>query len=159
LLALLLLLSSVTQAENTLMVRTGLTFDFAMDALQTLLQEYGYKVAHVQRCDGGLSDFGYKTDFYRVVFFGKIEEVRKLSAEYPEIVPYLPLKILLFAEDKETVLVALDPDALARYFQKNHLQVQLRRWHNDINSIFTEMRQQKMPAGYVAPAAEQQATH
>ena len=127
------------QAENTLMMRTDYPFERAIGILQQTLGEYGYQVAHVQRCDGGMSDFGYKSDFYRVVFFGKIEEVRRLSAKYPELVPYLPLKILLFAEKDETVLVALNPLELANYFDSRELQVQFQRWHSDVRAIFAEL--------------------
>jgi uncharacterized protein (DUF302 family) len=138
----LLLLSgaaSSVHAEETLMMRTDFPFERTMGILNQTIAEYGYQVAHVQRCDGGMADFGYKSDFYRVVFFGKVEEVRDLSDRYPELVPYLPLKILLFAEGDETVLVALNPLELARYFESRELQVQFRRWNSDIRAIFAEL--------------------
>ena len=127
--------------ETTLLMRTGHPFETSMDILQQTLAEYGYKVAHVQRCDGGLADFGYQSDRYRVVFFGKVAEVRALSEAYPELVPYLPLKILLFAEKDETVAVALNPLELAQYFPAPRLQVQFRRWHSDLSAILEELRQ------------------
>ncbi len=134
--------SAVTQvsAGHTLMVRTAHSFETAMGILQQTLEEYGYSVAHVQRCDGGMADFGYKSDFYRVVFFGKIDEVRDLSDKYPELIPYLPLKILLFAEKDETVLVALNPLELAELFEPGDLRIQFKRWHSDVTSILQEVR-------------------
>ena len=140
-------LSVNSYAENMLMVRTQTPFEIAMDDVQTLLEEYEYSVAHTQRCDGGLTDFGYKSDYYRIIFFGKIDEVRSLSEKYPQIVPFLPLKMLLFAENDETVLVALDPDKLSNYFDDRSVKIQLQRWRNDILSIFNEMRDKK----YVLP--------
>lgn len=136
----LLLCMSDAIARHTLMVRTAHSFETAMGILRQTLEEYGYAVAHVQRCDGGMAEFGYKSDFYRVVFFGKIDEVRVLSDRHPELIPYLPLKILVFAEDDETVLVALNPLELAEFFERGDLQVQFKRWHSDISSILQEVR-------------------
>jgi uncharacterized protein (DUF302 family) len=136
----LLLLGGAVTAQSTLMARTDMKFERAIGVLQQTLEEYGYKVAHVQRCDGGMADFGYKSDFYRVVFFGKVEEVRRLSRKHPELVPYLPLKILLFAEKDETVLVVLNPLDLARRFEAEELKVQFQRWHSDIRAILDEVR-------------------
>jgi uncharacterized protein (DUF302 family) len=138
-LLLALALVAPATAETTLLTRTAYPFERAMGILQQTLAEYGYQVAHVQRCDGGMADFGYKSDLYRVVFFGKIDEVRQLSARYPELVPYLPLKILLFAEQQETVMVALNPLELANYFEGRELQVQFQRWHSDLRAIFAEL--------------------
>jgi uncharacterized protein (DUF302 family) len=136
----LVLCSGPLVAQPTLMARTGMQFERTMGALTQTLGEYGYSVAHVQRCDGGMTDFGYKSDFYRVVFFGKIDEVRRLSRDYPELVPFLPLKMLLFAEKDETVLVILNPLDLARHFEAAELQVQFQRWHSDIRAILGEIR-------------------
>lgn len=130
--------------DNLLMVRTEQAFDIAMEKIQRLIKEYGYKVAHTQRCDGGLHDFGYETDYYRVIFFGKHEEVRQLSNNHPELVPFLPLKLLLFAENDETVIVSLNPDTLAHYFDNPEIKQQLKRWYNDISGIFSEMRTQNL---------------
>lgn len=140
------LMAGQVAAQNMLMVRTSEKFETTMAILQQTLAEYGYAVAHVQRCDGGMADFGYKSDFYRVVFFAKVDEVRRLSAKYPELVPYLPLKILLFAEKDETVLVALNPLELARRYPTRELQVQFKRWHSDIDAILQEVRKAHPPA-------------
>ena len=145
LLGLLLAGSSGGMADNmldqrTLMVRTALDFERALGAVQQTLEEYGYSVAHIQRCDGGMSDFGYETDFYRVVFFGKVEEVRALSDRHPELAPFLPLKVLVAAERDESVLIALNPLALSAYFPDEDLAVQFARWYSDITAILEELR-------------------
>jgi len=134
--------STVSHAseDHLLMVRTQQTFEIAMEKIQRLIEEYGYSVAHIQRCDGGLNDFDYETDYYRVIFFGKYKEVKALSNDYPELIPFLPLKFLVFAENDETVIVSLDPDTLADYFDNPDIKHQLRRWHNDIDEMFSEMR-------------------
>ncbi len=126
--------------DHLLMIRTAEPFEIAMEKIQRLIEEYGYSVAHIQRCDGGLNDFDYETDYYRVIFFGKYQEVKVLSSDYPEIIPFLPLKFLVFAENDESVIVSLDPETLADYFDSPEIKNQLKRWHNDINEMFSEMR-------------------
>ncbi len=129
-------------AEQTLlMVRVDMKAADTMEILKETIREYGYEVAHVQRCDGGMAEFDYKTDFYRVVFFGKLGEVRGILRRYPEMAPFLPLKIAVIAEEDQTVLAAIDPEALGHLFGHDPvLQVQFARWHNDIRSIMEELR-------------------
>jgi len=139
LLGLLLLFSGLAQAEGLLMVRSTMPFPEAMEVLKKSVAEHGYKVAHVQACEGGMEQFGYKSDFYRVVFFGKLDEVRRITEKYPDMIPFVPLKIAIFAENDETVLVSLDPMSLAAHAVRPELQVQLQRWQGDIMSILREL--------------------
>jgi len=93
----------------------------------------------VQRVDIGLTTFGYQTDKYRVVFFGKPEELRRMASEYPQLVPYLPLKIAIFAEGEETLLVASSPRQLLESDQPA-LNAVLETWTTDLYSVFDTMR-------------------
>jgi uncharacterized protein (DUF302 family) len=97
---LVLLLSPVLAAEELFMVRSQLSFPEAMTVLQQAIRENGYQVSRVQRIDIGLTRSGYKTDKYRVVFFGKLQEIRRISDQYPELIAYLPLKIAIFAQKR-----------------------------------------------------------
>jgi uncharacterized protein (DUF302 family) len=133
------LLSGAASADNMLMGRVPLAADIVFAYAQTSIEEHGYNVAHVQTCDDGLGDFGYKTDFYRVLFFGKVEEVRRISADYPELVSYLPLKLAVIAERDETLLTVLNPEALAPFFADEAVQIQLGRWHSDLVSILNDV--------------------
>ena len=147
LLAILLILEAslaFATEQNLVMVRSPAKAGHVMDVLKETILEYGYKVAHTQRCDGGMAEFHYKSDFYRVVFFGKVEEVRAVLERHPEMSPYLPLKITVVAENQDTVLAAVDPRALAPMFPDDpELRVLLARWHNDINAMLEEMRNLK----------------
>jgi len=136
---LLLLLSQVVQAENMVMQRVDQGFETSMILLKDKLEEYGYRVAHIQTCDSGLGDFGYQTDKYRLVFFGKLEEVRRLSDQHPELIPYLPLKIAVIKEQETVVLVALNPRTLSEFFAGRELAIQFQRWESDIRAIFNEI--------------------
>ncbi len=131
-------------AGSVVMIRTDLGFEAAMEVLKESIEAHGYTVAHEQKCDGGMAEFDYATDFYRVIFFGKLQEVRGFSEKYPEMIPFLPLKIALFAENKETVVVAVDPTALSPFFPQAELQTQFLRWSNDINSILGDVRDAHM---------------
>ena len=72
---------------------------------------------------------------------GKYQEVHELSEKFPEIVPFLPLKFLVFAENDETVFIALNPAMLAEYYSSPELKLQLMRWKNDIESVMNELRE------------------
>ena len=143
--AFVMLLCSLAIGANAgsgtlLMTRSAERAEVSMAVLQEALKSYGYTIAHVQKCDGGMEEFDYKTDYYRVVFFGKIGEVRPIIDKHPEMAAYLPLKITVFAENMESVLVALDPLQLDTFFNDPGLSIQFARWHNDLRAILDEVR-------------------
>lgn len=140
--ALMLLASLVQGAEaRLLMMRSTQSFPETMLALQQTLGEYGYTISRVQRVDIGLTGSGFKTDKYRIVFFGNPEEIRSLTAAHPQLIPYLPLKMTLFAEQEETLLVALDPTALYEVVPTEEFRYRLQRWKNDIQAVMDELRE------------------
>jgi len=127
-------------ADNMLMGRIPLRAEIVLEYVKTSVEEHGYSVAHIQLCDGGMKDFGYESDVYRVVFFGKIDEVRRAAEHYPELVSYLPLKMAVVAEKGETLLVTLNPETLAPFFADEEVRIQLGRWHSDLVSILADVR-------------------
>jgi uncharacterized protein (DUF302 family) len=127
------------RAENMIMLRVKHGFDNTMILMKEKLEDYGYKIAHIQKCDGGLSDSGYKTGLYKSIFFGKFEEMRHLTNTYPEIIPYLPLKIAVMEEKESIVLVSLNPTILRDFFPQPELQTLFGRWESDIRAIFEEI--------------------
>lgn len=137
---LLCALSAAASAEDMLMVRSRAAFEESMLMLQQAISEQGYVLSRVQRVDIGLSEFGYKTDKYRVVFFGKPDEIRDLSARYPELIPYLPLQIAIFAEADETLLVAVNPLQLSEAYANPELDKRFARWGQDIQVILEKVR-------------------
>ncbi len=141
--ALLLTTALPLQAGNDqlLMMRSTQSFPETMLALQKTIGEYGYAVSRVQRVDIGLTSSGFATDKYRIVFFGKPEEVRHLTSSYPQLIPYLPLKITLFAEQDETLLTTFDPTLLTELAADEAFRTQAMRWRSDIIAIFDELRE------------------
>jgi len=142
LVSLILLVGMNAHAEDLLMVRSPHSFPEAMLALQSAIDGHGYTLSRVQRVDIGLTGSGFVTDKYRVVFFGKIDEIRTLTTRYPQLIPYLPLHMTIFAEDEETLVVMEDPARLAQVVTDPEAAAQFRRWHNDALSIFDELRQE-----------------
>ncbi len=127
-------------AENILMTRSYQSFDVVLQAAKDSLASHGYTVAHEQRCDGGLNHSGYQTDYYRVIFFGKPEEVRYLSQKYPELIPYLPLKLAVFAEEDQMLAVSFNPEVYGQFFTRQELKTQFARWKADLDSVLADLR-------------------
>lgn len=127
--------------ETLLMVRSAQSFPETMLALQTSLTEHGYVVSRVQRVDIGLTKSGFQTDKYRVVFFGKTAEQAAMVQNYPELIPFLPLNITVFAEQEETLAVSVDPLGFSHLSDDPQFVQQLTRWRSDILSMFAELRE------------------
>jgi len=134
-----LLLPVLLQAEEMIMIRSMLPFPEAMLALQESIAAHGYTVSRVQRIDVGLTGMGYKTDKYRVVFAGKIDEIRQLTAKSPELTPYLPPKVSIFAEGEQTILVTINPRIYAEIAGDAIDPVIFDRWESDLRSIFYDV--------------------
>ena len=135
----LLLLPALLPAEEMIMIRSMLPFPEAMLALQESIAAHGYTVSRVQRIDVGLTGMGYKTDKYRIVFAGKIDEIRQLTSISPELTPYLPPKVSIFAEGEQTILVTINPRIYAEIAGDAIDPVIFDRWESDLRSIFYDV--------------------
>ncbi len=136
----LMLLAASAGAQDMYMVRSDMAFPEAMIELQSAIREQGYVLSRVQRVDIGLTAFGFKTDRYRVVFFGKPEEIERLGASHRDLVPYLPLKIAIFSEGDETLLMASSFQHLRAFYSQAALREQFDKWEADIQSILEKVR-------------------
>jgi uncharacterized protein (DUF302 family) len=126
-------------AEEILMARSLQPFPEAMLALQESIRDHGYTVSRVQRVDIGLTGMGYKTDKYRIVFLGKIAEVREIAGKAPRMIPYLPLKISIFAEDSQTILIASNPRLYTAIAGDAVDPAVFERWESDLRSILHDV--------------------
>ena len=137
----LLLLTPVQANEKLLTVRSPQTFDATMEQVQEVLQQHHFTVAHIQKCDGGLHEMGYSTDSYRIIFFGRLDEVRALSKTHPELVPLFPFKLAVYADGKTTSLSILNPVKLAPLLDADDaLQQQLTAWEKDFRAVLADMQ-------------------
>lgn len=145
----LLPIALYAEHQKLIMGRSSEAFPETMSALQEEIKSAGYTISIVQRVDVGLTGMGYKTDKYRVVFFGKPEEIKILPKKYPELTPFLPLAIAIFAEENETILTSMSPLFIEHsYIQNSNSDLDLdkaelhkifQRWHKDIESIIEKI--------------------
>lgn len=142
LLAWLLLSAGLAQANDKLLtVRVAQEFDPAFEQVQEVLAKHGFTVAHIQKCDGGLHHMGYETDNYKIVFFGRLEEVRELSKTHPELIPLFPFKLAVYAEGKDTIMSVLNPAELAPMLHADEgLQTRLTAWEKDFRAVLNDMQ-------------------
>jgi uncharacterized protein (DUF302 family) len=125
-------------ASDLIMARSHEKFPEAMLTLQTSVKEHGYTVARVQRIDIGLTGMGFKTDKYRVVFVGKKDEIQYLTKKYPDLTPYMPPKVSIFAEDEDTVIVTVNPAVYKEMIDDEEDRRIFDRWENDVYSVFKD---------------------
>ncbi len=139
-LLLLGLLAGPAVAEDLLMARSTAPFAESMLQLQDAIHQRGYVISRVQRVDIGLTRSGFKTDKYRVVFYARPGELRRLARQVPELIAFLPLKISIFAEGDDTLVVAANPQRLKALFAGKGLDAVFDRWTNDLMAILDRMR-------------------
>ena len=139
LVCLLLSTTRLAPAEEIVITRSVLAFPEAMLALQESIRAHGYTVSRVQRIDIGLTGMGYKTDKYRIVFAGKIDEIREMTEKAPQLTAYLPPKISIFAEGDQTVLVTINPRLYADIAGDGIDPIIFAHWESDLRSIFRDV--------------------
>jgi uncharacterized protein (DUF302 family) len=136
-----LLAPAAAHADQMLIIRSGQDFEGAMLTLQNAIAAKGYTLARVQRVDVGLEARGYKTDKYRVVFYGKAAEIAALAEKHPQLMPFLPLNIAIFAEGDQTLLATNRPGVLGEFFPAPELKAYFARWEKDLLEILEQVRE------------------
>lgn len=131
------------RADGLLMARSVQLFPEAMTSLQSAISARGYKTTRLQEVNENLARRDFKSDMYRVVFFGKYDEIKALTAQYPELIPFLPLNITIFAEGDQAILVSAHPRELEKFFPDPKLKPVFERWEKDIVGIMDEVRTAK----------------
>jgi uncharacterized protein (DUF302 family) len=132
---------STASAEEMIMARVTRPFPETISAIEAAIRAQGYTVSRIQRVDVGLTTSGFQTAEYRVVFYGKAQEIEALAKWHPELIPYLPLNIIVFAEGDDTLLLATNPLKLGEFFKNPELRPQFSQWERDLRLIFREMTQ------------------
>ncbi|MCF6282378.1 MAG: hypothetical protein L3J28_09240 [Candidatus Polarisedimenticolaceae bacterium] len=141
LLAGILLFSLPVQADNLMMVRSKLPFLQAEALLKAQIEAHGYTISSAKRIDIDLVAIGMTKGAYRVVQFGKPNELKKLANAFPEMIPFLPLQVVIFAEWEETLFVTLSPAFYSQIAPQGELAPIYTRWAQDLGSILNMMRQ------------------
>jgi uncharacterized protein (DUF302 family) len=138
-----LLLCMPAAADDLLMARANRMFPEAMTLLQSAISSRGYTVTRLQQVNENLQRREFQSDMYRVVYFGKLEEVRRATARNPNLIPFLPLNITIFAEGDQSILVASHPQMLQEFFPDPELKALFERWEKDMVEIMDEVREGK----------------
>lgn len=137
------LLCMPAAADDLLMARANRMFPEAMTLLQSAISSRGYTVTRLQQVNENLQRREFQSDMYRVVYFGKLEEVRRATARNPNLIPFLPLNITIFAEGDQSILVASHPQMLQEFFPDPELKALFERWEKDMVEIMDEVREEK----------------
>lgn len=96
------------QAADLHDIRTSLEYPEAMAMLQEAIGKHGYTVARIQQVDKGLESGGFASPRqYRVVHFGRKEQLVQALKHFPQLLAYLPLRIAVMEEAGGTRLTAL----------------------------------------------------
>lgn len=136
-----LLLCVPATAGDLMMARVNRLFPEAMTLLQSAISSRGYTVTRLQQVNENLQRREFKSDMYRVVYFGKYEEVRQATARNPGLIPFLPLNITIFAEGDQAILVTSHPQMLRDFFPDPELKPLFERWEKDMLEIMDEVRE------------------
>ena len=131
------------RADGLVMARSLQMFPEAMTTLQNSISARGYKITRLQEVNENLARRDFKSDMYRVVFFGKYDEIKALSAQNPNLIPFLPLSITIYAEDNQAILVSAHPREFEQFFPDPTLKPVFERWEKDIIQIMGEVREAK----------------
>lgn len=137
-----LLLAAPAAADGLLMTRMDKAFPEAMALLQSAISSRGYTITRLQQVNENLQRREFKSDMYRVVYFGKLDEVRQVTAAHPELIPFLPLNITIFAEGDQAILIASHPQTLQQFFPDPAMKPVFDHWENDIQAIMDELREE-----------------
>jgi hypothetical protein len=65
--------------------------------------------------------------------------MQELAAGHPELMPYLPLKIVIFAEGGSTLVLTNSPAVLGTFFRDTALQRHFQHWEKDVRSILDQV--------------------
>ncbi len=136
----LCLFSWAASAEEPamLVVQSPDSYPEAMMKLQRAIEANGYRFSRVQRIDYGLRKRGYDIPPYRIVFFGKPDQIRFLSVAKPELLPFLPLKIIIYQEHDRVTLLAASPSRLAEFYKGQDIAGIFASWDRDIRKILAD---------------------
>ena len=119
-----------------LQARCDQDFPEAMSFLQNSIRQRGYTISRVQHVDKGLKQRGYQSLKYKVVFFGKADEIDDIRLHYPQLLPYIPLSITITQQERFNIISGLRPKKLAAMFTSRLPMDFFERWEKDFNYIF-----------------------
>ncbi|MDH5445041.1 MAG: DUF302 domain-containing protein [Gammaproteobacteria bacterium] len=125
----------VTAQQAFLTSQCQSAYPEAMMFVQDQLRQRGYKISRVQHVDKGLKSRGYESRRYRVVFFGKPDEINIIRTQYSALIPFFPLNITVFEEPDHIGVSAIDPMQIYRLYGEEVLTDKFKQWSQDIQAV------------------------
>jgi uncharacterized protein (DUF302 family) len=139
----ILLSGSIFAVHDKLLIeRVDANFADTWAALSETVAAYHYQEAYLQRCDFALKERHYKSDKYRILFFGQYDEIKKMSKKYPKITPFLPLKVTVMEEGGHTLMIATPPITLSSLVKTHDDRMIIFRWQEEMKSILKQVKDQ-----------------
>jgi uncharacterized protein (DUF302 family) len=129
-------------AEDTFLTKqVSANFSQTWHSLYTEVKSAGYTTTYLQRCDFALKERKYDSDKYRILFFGEYENMHYLSHKYPLLIPYLPLKMVVVEDGKQsTTLVANPPNMLLEVVKNQVDKKIIQKWQQDMQKIMQNIQ-------------------
>ena len=127
--------SPASAKEGFLTSRCNNTYPEAMSFVQEQLVKRGYTVSRVQHVDKGLKARGYESLRYRVVFFGKSDEISMIKSQYPALIPFFPLNITVYEEKDHVGISVMDPMTIQQLYTEDMLKNKFSQWSQDVRAI------------------------
>jgi len=131
-----LALSVGVRADETYLQATcAMDFPEAMAHLQDSIQDQEYTVSRIQHVDKGLIERGYETEKYKVVFFGKPNQMAKVASNYPSLIPFVPLNITISQEGGRATVSTLAPKQFSTLGIPADAEPLISHWQRDVEEI------------------------
>jgi len=142
-LCVLIFASTVSASYDELLIeRVNAKFSYTWLALDKTIKANGYKAAYLQRCDFALKERHYKSDKYRILFFGQYDEMKEMTHKYPKLAPFFPLKVTVMEEGTHTLIIATPPITLLSLVETDEDRMLIFRWNEDVKSILKQVKNQ-----------------
>lgn len=112
-----------------------LDYPEAIAHLQDAIGKAGYTVSRIQHVDNGLLERGYQSDKYKVVFFGKPEQMAEVIERHPAMIPFVPLNFTVSRQGKQVLVSSLAPSQLSQLGVSADAEKLVARWQRDVEAI------------------------
>ena len=128
-------LNTAYAEQPFLTARCDSDYPEAMMFVQQQLHKRGYQISRIQHVDKGLQSRGYESLRYRVIFFGRPQEVALIKAKHSALIPFFPLNITVFEKEGYTGISVIDPMTIHKLYGQTILPEKFKEWSRDIHAI------------------------
>ncbi len=106
----------------------------AMSWLQKVVADHDYQVMQIQPVGEALATRGYRGEDFKVLFIGRADDFKRVQADYPPLMPFLPLNLTL-ADDNGATRLSVMPPAGQGLSPPPVVARLMARWRDDLTMI------------------------